>query len=515
MWKSSLWMILVMVLVGCNLSAPMTVTPLPTATASSTPTIASTATPTLTPTLTVTPTATATVTTTPTVTLTPSITPTASITPAPPIILRADRLEIIDIPDFLRDGIDAPLIMFANSNDQTSITNIATGEAQNTQQIVYVTNPGSQQRTVLLELQSAEGNRFYPSPNGTALAYFVAGVNPGLYILNVTPVENTTFSARLWQTVTLVQRGIVSEPVWTSDGERLAVTQQTAYALDIFLYSRDTRERVNLTDHPAYDMYPAFSPDGRYMAFVSDRERCSSWNPADADFCDILTDDPPTGGGVYLLTLETGEVRQLSDEFVAEPPRWINNSRLVFASGDQNDLLNPQRILWLADVNNGQTVKVQLPEDDDSVLYLADAWSPTGEQVIFQRATLSTTEIVMATVNGEVIRRRSDDLTFSRYGVRMDWSTNGARIAIGGTGGRCPFGIRVADDAFSWVATGNQPSICNPRFSPDGQNLTFTGVTSDVDGRLDLYSASENGFGVVNLTANLQGSNAFIGWFGQ
>lgn len=512
----STWMILMLVLAGCNLSTPSeSVLPSATMTIAVSATDSATTVPTQTTTSTPTATNTATVTHTPTVTSTPSITPTASLTPAPEINLRIDLPAIVDIPDNLRNGIASPLVMFANSNNQTTITNTATGEAQNTQQIVYVTLPGSQRRTSLLELQTSEGNRFYPAENGTALAYFVAGINPGLYILNVAPIEDTTFSARIWQTTTLMQRGIFSEPVWTPDGNNLAVTQQTGYALDIFSYSRDTRQRVNLTNSQSYDMFPAFSPDGRYMAFVSDRATCPSWNPADETFCDALVTAAPTGGTVHLLTLATGEVRQLSDEFVTETPRWITNNRLVFAAGNQSDLLNPQRILWLADIATNQVSKVQLATDDDSVLYLDDTWSPDGNTLIFQRATLSQTELVMMTVNGEVIRRRSDALTFPRYGVRMDWSASGERIAIGGTGGRCPFGVRVADRAFDWVADGNQPSICNPIFSPDGRNLVFTGVTSDVDGRLDIYSASENGFSQFNLTADLRGSNILIGWFGQ
>lgn len=509
-WKINTWMILMVILVGCNLSTPQETTiPSPTLTITSVATDA----PTLAPTQTVT--ATPTATNTSTATNTPSITPTASLTPAPSVGLRVDQLQIVDLPDTLSNGIASPLVMFANSNNQTTITNTATGEAQNTQQIVYVTSPGSQRRTSIVELQTSEGNRFYPAENGTALAYFIAGQNPGLYILNVLPVEDLTFSARIWQTTTLIQRGLLSEPVWTADGNNLAVTQQTGYALDIFLYSRDTRERVNLTDSPSYDMFPAFSPDGRYMAFVSDRTTCPSWNPADDNFCDSLTEPAPTGGTVHVLTLATGEVRQLSDEFVSETPRWINNNRLVFSSGNQADLLNPQRILWIADITTNQVRKVQLATDDDSVLYLDDTWSPDGTAVLFQRATLSETELVMMTVDGEVIRRRSEQLTFPRYGVRMDWSSTGNRVVIGGTGGRCPFGIRVADSEFNWVADGNQPSICNPIFSPDGRNLVFTGVTSDVDGRLDIYSATENGFSQFNLTGDLRGSNILIGWFGQ
>lgn len=515
MWKLSGYVCLALILAACNLSSPATVTPTPTPTITASPTSAATLTATNTVTATPTASNTPTATNTPTVTSTPSITPTASITPAPEIILRADNINLVEIPDFLRDGIDSPLILFANSNNQSNISNVSTGQPQNTQQIIYATSPGSQQRTQLLELQSSEGNRFYPSPTGNALAYFVPGLNPGLYILSITPVRETTFSGRFWATTTLMQRGILSEPVWTSDGEQLAVTQQTGYALDIFLYSRDTRGRDNITNSPSYDMFPAFSPDGRYMAFVSDRATCPSWNPADDDFCDALTQEAPIGGTVHLLDLETNEVRQISDKFVTEAPRWINNSLLVIAAGNQTDLLNPQRTLWLANVNTNDVQQVQLEGDDDSVLYLADAWSPDGRRVVFQRATSSETEIVLMTVDGTVIRRRSDELIFPRFGVNIAWSPIGDRIAIGGIGGRCPYGIRVADTSFDWVATGNAPSICDPIFSADGQNIVYTGVTSDVDGRFDIYSASANGFGQVNLTGNLLGSNTLIGWTGQ
>jgi Tol biopolymer transport system component len=332
----------------------------------------------------------------------------------------------------------------------------------------------------------------------------------GLYLLDI--VSETTFSARIWSTTTLIQGGILSEPVWTADGEHLAVTLKSPYALDIYLYSRDGSERVNLTDSPTYDMWPSFSPDGRYMAFVSDRATCPSWQANDPDFCDALTTETPIGGTVHLMDLASREVRQVADIYVTEAPRWISNSTLVIAGGDQNDLLNPQRTLWLANVNSNQVNQIQLAGDDDSILYLSDSWSPDGSTVIFQRATINETEIVMMKSNGEIIRRRSEDLTFPRFGLRIDWSSTGERIAFGGIAGRCPYGVRVADAVFDWVASGNSPSMCNPIFSPDGASLVFTGVTSEVDGRLDIYSATANGFGQVNITGDLRGTNTLIGW---
>jgi TolB protein len=41
---------------------------------------------------------------------------------------------------------------------------------------------------------------------------------------------------------------------------------------DVWTVHCNTGEKVNLTNHPANDGLPTFSPDGTKIAFVSDRE---------------------------------------------------------------------------------------------------------------------------------------------------------------------------------------------------------------------------------------------------
>ncbi len=516
MWKQAVLITLMILAAGCNVVTSPTATPTPTqtATASNTPTAAATATDTSTPSATPTSTDTPTVTPTATNTEPPTITPTASVTPQEPVLFRSDQLALVDLPAEVRDGIDNPQIVFTNSNNQVSISNIATAQPENTTEVIYFTAPGSTNRTPVVELDSSTNGQIFLADNGAGLAYFkTGGAAPGLYILSI--AGNSSFSTRIWATTTLTQRGIYSPPAWTSDGNALAVTLETGYSLDIFLYTRDGSQRSNLTNSGAYDMWPAFSPDGRYMAFVSDRATCPTWVPGEQGFCDVLVEPQPFGGTVHLMNLDTGEVEQLSDVFVTEPPRWLNNSLLVFAGGDQTDLLNPQRTLWQANIVTDSVRQVQLAGEGDNVQYLSDTWSPDGSAVLFQRATTNETEVVLMTVAGEVIQRRGADLTFPRFGLRADWSPLGDRIALGGVEGQCPFGIRVADAVtFDWVATGNTPSACDPQYSQDGQNLAFTGITSEVDGRLDVYSATVNGFGQRNLTGDLRGTMNLIGWIG-
>ena len=42
----------------------------------------------------------------------------------------------------------------------------------------------------------------------------------------------------------------------------------------------------------------------------------------------------------------------------------------------------------------------------------------------------------------------------------------------------------------------------------------ITGIIAEVDGRLDVYSATSNGFGAQNLTGDLRGTINLIGWIG-
>ena len=477
-----------------------------------TPSIAPSSSPTQTPLPSDTPTVTMTATHTivPTDTLLPSETPVPLSTPLPVPRMSPDNLQLIDLPEQLVTGLNQPYVVFVNENDSLTISNLSTAEPDTGREIVYFAHPRNpSDRIPVLEFTSSSRTPIFPAPSGAGLAYFLA--DNGLYVLDIL----SGLSLRIMAIDSLVQRGLSTSPAWRADGRLLVMTTESGYSLDIMAFDLNTSAWQPLVTDGSHDFWPSFSRDARYLAFVSDRETCPTWDPREANACEEGVDPAPTGGHVYVLELESGEVTRLSDEPTFEPPYWINNSELAFTTGDPLELLDPARSLWLASVNNGSAREI-LPEGVSSAPFnLSEAWSPDGSEVIFQKADGSTTETVVMNADGEIVASL-DDLSFSRFTLAATWSPDGTRVAVGGGGGQCPYGVRVLDDNFQRVASGGiPPTMCAPIFSGNGQYIAFTGVnTARGDGRVDVYTVSPNGVDRVTLTLDLRGQMRLIGWVG-
>ena len=489
-------------------------TPIATITPSDVPAATATVLPTITPTYTLTPSPSPTLTSSPTDIATATTTLTPSITPFPAVGFVFDNWNVEEIPQNIKDGIDNPMVMFLNSNNQRTIANIATAQPNTGVQNLYLVSPANPGRRILiLEVDASTRLNVYPARNGAALAYVKVDEDSrsnGLYVMDL----SSGFAARVLPGDNpLVQRGFFVEPDWSPDGSQLALTVATGYDLDIFLYAKDGSGHRNITDQGSLDLWPRWSPDGRRISFVSDRADCPSWIPGDELFCDGSKMTLPRGGQVYIFNIETGQIERVSDANASEPPYWINERLLAFASGNPFDLLNPQRHLWQADIETGEIKEVRLAGSLESASYLSEAWSPDGKLVLVQIAD-QTNQLVLMSIDGQLLRR-DNEMGFPRFAMSAAWSPDGQRIAIGGSAGQCPYGVRVKAADYRNIATGNPPpSMCDPIFSDDGQRIAFSGVNPRVDGRNDVFVANFNGFGAINLTGNLRGQVELLGWVG-
>ncbi|NPA37608.1 MAG: S9 family peptidase [Chlorobi bacterium] len=152
---------------------------------------------------------------------------------------------------------------------------------------------------------------------------------------------------------------------WTPDGKKIAYTCKKltgmAYSFstnsDIYLYDLNSKKTTNLTDGmPGYDVGPAFSPDGKYMAWASmardgyesDKNRLflMDMNTGDKKDCFAGFDRSlntmswdPTGDKIWFTcnNLGTDEIFRytLADDSIKKITEGIHDYSGVLAAGDK------------------------------------------------------------------------------------------------------------------------------------------------------------------------------------
>ncbi len=102
------------------------------------------------------------------------------------------------------------------------------------------------------------------SPDGRRLAFvtFAKGDN----FLSFVDIES-----RNTEHVKVPGLEAITNVAWSPDGKTIAIAGQTTGVSDLFLYNIDSKEVRRLTSDKFADLQPAWSPDGRYLAFVTDR----------------------------------------------------------------------------------------------------------------------------------------------------------------------------------------------------------------------------------------------------
>ena len=78
-------------------------------------------------------------------------------------------------------------------------------------------------------------------------------------------------------------RADVQTPAWSPDGRKLAFVSRRDGNSEIYVMNADGSAQENLTRQPANDSQPSWSPDGRKIAFVSRRDGNSEIYVMNAD----------------------------------------------------------------------------------------------------------------------------------------------------------------------------------------------------------------------------------------
>ncbi|HTO74689.1 MAG TPA: protein kinase [Thermoanaerobaculia bacterium] len=134
------------------------------------------------------------------------------------------------------------------------------------------------------------------------------------YLLRPGPA--TTSAGADWQDMTFTRLttdpGYEGEPTFSPDGRTIAYVSDRDGNFEIYLQQISGGPAINLTQNPAADIQPAFSPDGREIAFVSSR--------SGSDILHAAPGLPHVGGDIWVMPALGGPARKIVENGTS--PSW-------------------------------------------------------------------------------------------------------------------------------------------------------------------------------------------------
>jgi TolB protein len=251
---------------------------------------------------------------------------------------------------------------------------------------------------------------------------------------------------------------------------------------DIWTMNADGTGQINLTDHPAIDEHPDWSPDGTRIAFISNR-----------------SDVPGNTDGnleIFVMNPDGSNIRQVTDTVYPFPgggydhyePDWSPDGTRIAYSWDSPDLSVE---VYTINVDGTDEILVTDPGDQ------ANKWGPEytsdGSRLLYTWGFgyLTGQDLHTISPNGTGEVNLTPDTPFSDE-LLGTWSPDGMRIAFVST--RDPGGLGLpneeiyvmqADGSGVIRVTNDTAFDTEPAWSPDGSTITFS---SSRNGAYDLYS---------------------------
>jgi len=164
-----------------------------------------------------------------------------------------------------------------------------------------------------------------------------------------------------------------SYPAWSPDGTRIAFVSERDGNSEIYVMNADGSDPRRLTDEAAVDAYPAWSPNGREIAFVSAREGAAE---------------------VFMMDADGSNVRRVTSLFGANGwyPAWAPGGTLMTFTSERGGEADIYRM-----TPAGENV-VRLTEK--SGWLTTTDWSPDGQWIAFSAGLTGYSDLYVMDAEG-------------------------------------------------------------------------------------------------------------------
>lgn len=171
-------------------------------------------------------------------------------------------------------------------------------------------------------------------------------------------------------------------PAFSPDGKKIAFCSTRSGNWDLYLMDADGRNTVQLTNGPGQDLHPSFSPDGAKLVYCSMPSRGDQWE-------------------LWILNLSNHERKMIGTGLF---PTWSpdkNTMRIAFQRARQRG--SHWFSLWTLDLVDGEATRQMEVAVSTNAAIITPTWSPDGRHLAF-------TTVVEPVANGSVRQSGQEDI---------------------------------------------------------------------------------------------------------
>ncbi len=255
---------------------------------------------------------------------------------------------------------------------------------------------------------------------------------------------------------------------------KIAFASNKTGAKEIYVMDLDGGNIMLMTRNDSLNLTPRWSPDGRFLAYVSYRDN----NP-----------------DLYLLDVTCGRRTKISSlPGLNISPAWAPDGKSIALALSKNGTTD----IYLMHVDGTGLRRLT----NANAISVSPSWSPKGRQLAFVSDQGGSPQIYVMDAEGTNTRR----LTFKgNYNTSPAWSPRGDKIAfVSRQNGHFEICVMNPDGGGLRALTQGEGDNESPAWSPDGRYIVYSSTRS---GKSGIYLMREDGSGQRRLTP--EGSDYF------